>query len=90
MITAITKSNTPAPTAPITASMFWLVFSDSNSTKCKLLYIEKNGNSVETKKRADLFVLSKITRQAKFFRLESTVLSSIFVGRQFLLLSLNY
>lgn len=60
MITAITKSNTPAPTAPITASMFWLVFSDSNSTKCKLLYIEKNGNSVETKKRADLFVLSKI------------------------------
>lgn len=68
MITAITKSNTPAPTAPITASMFWPVFSDSNSTKCKLLYIEKNGISVETKKKADLFVLSKITRQARFFR----------------------
>lgn len=90
MITAITKSNTPAPTAPITASMFWPVFSDSNSTKCKLLYIEKNGISVETKKKADLFVLSKITRQARFFRLESTVRSSIFVGGQYLLLSLNY
>lgn len=43
MITTITRSNTPAPTGPITASMFWPVLSDSNSTKSKLLYIEKKG-----------------------------------------------
>lgn len=41
IITTITMSNTPAPTAPITASMSWPVFSDSNSTKSKLLNIEK-------------------------------------------------
>lgn len=51
MITTITRSNTPAPTGPITASMFWPVLSDSNSTKSKLLYIEKRELSRDQYKR---------------------------------------
>lgn len=51
MITTITRSNTPAPTGPITASMFWPVLSDSNSTKSKLLYIEKRELSRDQDKR---------------------------------------
>lgn len=40
MITTITMSNTPAPTAPITASMSWPFFSDSNSTKSKFFTLK--------------------------------------------------
>lgn len=57
MITTITKSNTPAPTAPITASMFWPVFSDSNSTKCKLLSLRKTGTQQRPRKRQIVCVI---------------------------------
>lgn len=43
MITTIARISTPAPTGPITASMFWPVLSDSNSTKSNMIYIEKKG-----------------------------------------------
>lgn len=51
MITIITKSNTQAPTAPKTVTMFWPFFSDFDSTKSKLLYTEENKKSVEAKKK---------------------------------------
>lgn len=46
MIPTITKSNTPAPIAPITASKFWPVFSDCDSTKSKLFCIEETINQL--------------------------------------------
>lgn len=51
MITTITNSNTPAPTAPITTSMLLPVFFDSDSTKIKLFDIEENEKSVKAKER---------------------------------------
>lgn len=45
MITAITKRDTQAPTAPITSSIFWTSVSDFNSTS-KILY-EKYDKSIE-------------------------------------------
>lgn len=42
MITTISKSKTPAPTAPIATSMVWPVFFDSDSTKTLTLMKTKN------------------------------------------------
>lgn len=64
MIPTITKSNTPAPIAPITASKFWPVFSDCDSTKSKLFCIEETINQLSLRKR--FFLFSK-TDNLKYF-----------------------
>lgn len=47
MITIISKSKTPAPTAPIATSMLWPVFFDFDSTKN--IDIDENEKSVKAK-----------------------------------------
>lgn len=57
MITAtIIKRKTLAPTAPITASKCGPMFSDSDSTKSKLFYMEKNKKSADDKIQSKTFL----------------------------------
>lgn len=53
MITTISKSKTPAPTAPIATSMLWPVFFDSDSTKN--IDIDENEKSVKAKEIKSTF-----------------------------------